>query len=129
MTEEQAESIDTIQFTAGRNQLAIKLEAGDIEVFNNLALFHARNGVMDRTESEVCVNDSETAKRTLNGTRHMLRLWLRSADEDLMWETPEPLKKNSYEIYGDSEYRKIGKWDVHRAPPINRVLTKHFKCS
>ncbi len=83
----------------------------------------------DSTESETCVKDSETVKRTLSGTRHMLRLWLRSTDDELVWETPEPLEKNSYTIYGDSESRRIGKWDVHRAPPINRVLKKYFSYS
>lgn len=131
MTDEQAEAIDAVHFAAVKHQLAIKLEAGDIEIFNNMALMHARNAFIDSDEPEArdIVRDSQEAQRLLNGKRHMLRLWLRSTDEELVWKTPEALEGNSFEIYGDSEARKIGKWDVHRAPPINRVLTKHFKCS
>jgi hypothetical protein len=133
MTEEQAEAIDAVHFTAVKHQLTIKLEPGDIEIFNNLALMHARNAFVDSDQPEardVIVGDShETRRRSLNGKRHMLRLWLRSADDKLVWKTPKALEANSFEIYGDSEARKLAKWDVHRAPPINRVLTKHFKCS
>lgn len=127
----QAEALDAVHFTAEKHQLKIKLEPGDIEIFNNLAMFHARNAFTDSAEPKTCdvIRDSETAKRTLNGTRHMLRLWLKSTDRNLAWDTPASLEKNSFLIYGDSEARAIGKWDIHRAPPINRVLTKHFKCS
>jgi hypothetical protein len=111
MTEIQAEALDMVHFTARKHQLAIKLQRGDIEVFNNFALFHARNGFVDDRSS----------------TRHMIRLWLKS--KDFAWETPEPLLKSSWEIYGSSEYRAIGKWDVHRAPPINRKLTRRMSCS
>ncbi|KAF5675407.1 Clavaminate synthase [Fusarium circinatum] len=136
MTEEQAEAIDAVHFTAVKHQLVIKLKIGDIEVFNNMALFHARDGFKDRqqdpdTETRLTVHDNSEAlsKSTTNGTRHMLRLWLRSADDNLAWKTPEALLHNHNQIYGNSEARKIGRWDVHRAPPINRILTKHFKCS
>jgi len=57
----------------------------------------------------------------------MLRLWLKN--EKLAWKTPEPLLKSSWEIYGKSEYRKMGRWDVHEAPPINRVLKRRMSCS
>ncbi|KAK1826342.1 hypothetical protein QBC39DRAFT_397708 [Podospora conica] len=137
ITEEQAEALDAVHFTAVKHQLAITLEPGEIEVFNNVALIHGRSGFADNLEPEArdMVTDDdgphhETRRtRTLNGRRHMLRLWLRTADDELAWETPEPLECNSFDIYGDSSARRIGKWDVHRAPPINRVLTKHFKCS
>ncbi|KAF4468525.1 Clavaminate synthase [Fusarium albosuccineum] len=140
MTEEQAEAIDAVHFTAVKHQLVIKLEPGDIEIFNNMALFHARNGFKDHGktseakgvgEARLLVQDNSgpVDRSVLRGTRHMLRLWLRSADEELAWKTPEQLAHNSHEIYGDSEARKIERWDVHRAPPINRILTKHFKCS
>jgi hypothetical protein len=137
MTEAQAEAIDAVHFAAVKHQLAIKLEAGDIEVFNNLALFHARNAFTDNSDDlddddvrDVVVDgDYSSRERSLNGRRHMLRLWLRSSDDELVWEMPPALEGNSFEIYGDSEARRIAKWDVHRAPPINRILTKHFKCS
>lgn len=93
------------------HQLAIKLERGDIEIFNNLAMFHARNGFVDDDSSR----------------RHMVRLWLKS--KKFAWDTPEALAQTSWELYGNNEWTAIRKWDVHRAPPINRVLTKRMKCS
>jgi hypothetical protein len=116
-----------VHFTAVKNQLVIKLEPGDIEIFNNMALFHARNKFkdVDEVEARTIVHDSDFAKRALNGTRHMLRLWLQSVDKELVWIRPEPLKEESLRIYGDGEERKTGTWHVHRAPPINRLLMKH----
>ncbi|KAF5243817.1 hypothetical protein FANTH_8011 [Fusarium anthophilum] len=93
MTEEQAEAIDTVHFTAVKHQLIIKLKPGDIEVFNHMALFHARNG-------------SKIGSRTL-APRHALL-----ADDNLAWKTPEALLHNHNQIYGNSEARKIGRWDV-----------------
>ena len=111
MTEVQAEALDMVHFTAKAHQLSIKLERGDIEIFNNFAMFHARNGFVDDRSS----------------TRHMVRLWLKS--KNFAWPTPEPLIQTSKELYGASELRATGKWDVHRAPPINRVLTEKMACS
>lgn len=111
MTEVQAEALDMVHFTAKAHQLAIKLERGDMEIFNNFAMFHARNGFVDDGSS----------------TRHMVRLWLKS--RQFAWDTPKALEETSWDIYGNTEHRAIGKWDVHRAPPINRVLTKKMGCS
>ena len=111
MTEVQAEALDMVHFTASAHQLAIKLERGDIEIFNNFAMFHARNGFVD---------DRSTA-------RHMVRLWLKS--KKFAWPTPEALVQTSEELYGTNKLRATGKWDVHRAPPINRVLTEKMSCS
>lgn len=139
MTEEQAEAIDAVHFTAVKHQLLIKLEPGDIEVFNNMALFHARNGFKDQDQGQdhqgsearlVIQDNSEMQKKsTLSGTRHVIRLWLRSTDKGLVWERPEAIERQGFEIYGDSEVRKIARWDVHHVPPINRILMKHFGCS
>ena len=67
MTEEQAEAIDTVHFTAVKNQLVIKLEPGDIEIFNKMALLHARNGfkVTDEAEAHTLVHDSDVTNRAL----------------------------------------------------------------
>ncbi|EUC40779.1 hypothetical protein COCMIDRAFT_40948 [Bipolaris oryzae ATCC 44560] len=134
MSERQAEALDAVHFTAVKHQLKIALQPGDVEIFNNLALFHAREGFTDsgRQDARDIVDDSDSfspTKRSLNGTRHMLRLWLRSSDEELAWPMPKVLEKNSELIYRDSEAKRLGKWDVHRAPTINRKLTRHFKCS
>ncbi|KAK3390043.1 hypothetical protein B0H63DRAFT_499788 [Podospora didyma] len=119
MTEAQAEAIDAFQFIAAKHQLAITLEAGDIEIFNNMALFHARNAFEDNNLDEDDARDM----------RHMAHMWLRSADAELAWQTPGPLELNAAKIYGDGGARKMARWDVHRPPPINRVLIKHFDWS
>lgn len=63
MTEEQAEAIDAVHFTDVKHQLAINLRPGDIEIFNNMALFHARKGFVDRqqepdAEARLVVHDN-----------------------------------------------------------------------
>ena len=50
MSEEQAEALDAVHFIAQKHQLKIALQPGDIEIFNNLALFHARDGFVDSGE-------------------------------------------------------------------------------
>jgi len=110
MTELQAEALDLVHFTAEANAVTIKLEVGDIELFNNFGNFHARNGFVDGT----------------TGQRHMIRLWLKN--RELAWKTPEPLLKSSWEIFGDSEFRAKPIWDIHKSPPQSRNLHRRMSC-
>lgn len=111
MTEIQAEALDTVYFLAKQHAVEIKLRKGDIEIFNNFAMLHARSGFADDA----------------NSRRHMLRLWLRN--EELKWPTPRPLERLSWECYGDNEYRKNAIWDIDRSPPELRVKHRRASCA
>jgi hypothetical protein len=111
MTETQAEAIDMVHFTATKHCISMKLEKGDIQLINNLACQHARSSFVDKPFHR----------------RHIIRLWLRN--EKLAWSTPEPLQKSWMEKYGDSERRKIAKWNVHPGAPRERVLFRSDSCS
>ncbi|KAM7211774.1 hypothetical protein V8F06_012841 [Rhypophila decipiens] len=111
MTEIQAEALDTVYFLAKEHAVELTLKKGDIEIFNNFAMLHARSGFSD-----------EGSKR-----RHMLRLWLRN--QERMWKTPPALEKVSWECYGDNEYRKNAIWDIERSPPELRIKHRRASCA
>jgi Taurine catabolism dioxygenase TauD, TfdA family len=111
MTEVQAEAIDMVHFTAVKHCVTMLLQRGDIQLVNNLACQHARSGFVDKPFHR----------------RHIVRLWLRN--EELAWETPEALKKSWFEKYGDSERRKIAKWNMYPGAPRERVLFRRDTCS
>ncbi|KAH8819832.1 hypothetical protein F5884DRAFT_27374 [Xylogone sp. PMI_703] len=81
ITEAQAEALDALHFTADRYSLTLDFQKGDIQYINNLSIFHARDGFVDKPGQE----------------RHLLRLWLR--DPELSWKTPGPLQPRWDELY------------------------------
>ena len=66
MTEDQAEALDAVHFTAEKHCISLDCKRGDMQFWNNLVLLHAREGFKD---------DPEKGKK-----RHLLRLWLRKDD-------------------------------------------------
>lgn len=111
MTEIQAEALDMVHFTAQKHKLSIKIERGDIEIFNNMAMFHAREGFVDDGSQK----------------RHFIRLWLKNAK--LAWKTPEGLQSQTSELYNKSGLDSFPRWDITRAPFVPRVITRHMQCS
>ncbi|KAK4169915.1 hypothetical protein QBC43DRAFT_39013 [Cladorrhinum sp. PSN259] len=111
MSEIQAEALDTVYFLAKQHALEIQLQKGDMMLFNNFAMFHARAGFADEGDQR----------------RHMLRLWLRN--EERMWKTPRQLERVSWECYGDHEWRKNRVWDVERSPPELRIKHRRASCA
>ncbi|KAF2456095.1 hypothetical protein BDY21DRAFT_288209 [Lineolata rhizophorae] len=111
MTEVQAEALDMVHFTAVDHALTMRLQRGDIQLINNLAVFHARSGFIDSPTH----------------TRHIIRLWLRN--EELAWKTPEGLQKTWFEKYGDSERRKIARWNIRPGATRERILFRSDSCS
>ncbi|KAK0636572.1 hypothetical protein B0T17DRAFT_596036 [Bombardia bombarda] len=111
MTELQAEALDTVYFLAKEHAVEITLRKGDMQIFNNFAMLHARSSFVD----------DETARR------HMLRLWLRN--EERMWPTPPALEAVSFECYGDNEYRRNMVWDIEQSPPELRIKHRRASCA
>lgn len=52
ITEAQAEALDTLHFLGERFNLGLDFRQGDIQLVNNLALFHARDGFTDTAEQQ-----------------------------------------------------------------------------
>ncbi|KAL4957575.1 hypothetical protein BDW69DRAFT_19004 [Aspergillus filifer] len=82
ITEAQAEALDALHYLAEKSAISLDFHKGDIQVINNLSIFHARAGFTDSGEKR----------------RHLMRLWLR--DPELAWETPEGLKSRWEFVYG-----------------------------
>ncbi|KAK0645709.1 hypothetical protein B0T16DRAFT_145692 [Cercophora newfieldiana] len=112
MTEIQAEALDTVYFLAKQHAVEIVLRKGDIQIFNNFAMLHARSSFVD--------GEAESK-------RHMLRLWLRN--EERKWPVPRALERLSWECYGDHEWRKNAVWDIERSPPELRVKYRRASCA
>ncbi|KAL4757803.1 TauD/TfdA family dioxygenase [Aspergillus foveolatus] len=88
ITEAQAEALDALHYLAENSAVALDFHKGDIQVVNNLSIFHARAGFTDSDEKR----------------RHLVRLWLR--DPELAWETPEGLKSRWEYVYGEVDAAK-----------------------
>ncbi|KAK3486066.1 uncharacterized protein B0T23DRAFT_245056 [Neurospora hispaniola] len=117
MSEVQAEALDMVYFLAKEHALEIQLQKGDMQIFNNFAMLHARSSFVDEGEHH---------------KRHMLRLWLRN--EQKMWRSDsEGLDKVGREVYEwDKEEwrREVGtKWDIEQSPPELRVDFKRASCA
>ena len=111
MNEIQAEALDMVHFTAVKHSISMQLKRGDIQLINNLAIFHARNGFRDNSTQK----------------RHILRLWLRN--ENLAWKTAKGLERTWFEKYGDSERRKIVRWNIEPGASRERVIYRSDSCS
>jgi Taurine catabolism dioxygenase TauD, TfdA family len=111
ISEVQAEALDMVHFLAVKHKLTMRLERGDIQLINNLAIQHSRNHF----------TDSDTQRR------HIVRLWLRN--EELAWKTPDGLKKTWFEKYGNSERRKRARWNIEPGATRERVLFRSDSCS
>lgn len=113
MTEEQAEALDMVHFTAEKNSFSIQLERGDMQFLNNFAVFHARQAFID--------DEDEAGRR-----RHILRLWLRN--EKYAWNTPDCLKDSWFEVYGESERMKRACWMVDVNMKKRQVICRKDTC-
>ena len=47
ITEAQAEALDALHFTAQKRSVAMGFRKGDLQLINNLSIFHAREGFKD----------------------------------------------------------------------------------
>ena len=133
MTEIQAEALDMVHFTAAKHALTMRLQRGDIQLLNNLAVMHARSAFVDGSEQvdaavDGATNDAaETAEWQVR-RRHMIRLWLRN--EEMAWETPEALRSVWEQKYGPlSERVRNAKWAVVPELSRRRVIRKVDSCS
>ncbi|KAK3940280.1 hypothetical protein QBC46DRAFT_314019 [Diplogelasinospora grovesii] len=115
MSELQAEALDMVYFLAKEHAVEITLRKGDVQIFNNFAMLHARSSFGDDADHR----------------RHMLRLWLRN--DALRWTAAAAgstaLERISYEIYGNNEYRRNAIWDIDRSPPELRVKHRRASCA
>lgn len=87
MTEDQAEALDAVHFTAEKHCISLDCKRGDMQFWNNLALLHAREEFKDKPQE--------------GKSRHLLRLWLRR--ENSPWKSPEPLHGLLEEVYGQAQ--------------------------
>ncbi|KAI0152987.1 TfdA family taurine catabolism dioxygenase TauD [Xylariaceae sp. FL1272] len=81
ITEAQAEALDTLHFTGEKFCVNTEFQKGDMQYVNNLSIFHARDGFVDKGDKQ----------------RHLLRLWLR--DPENAWTTPSHLRPRWAQIY------------------------------
>jgi hypothetical protein len=114
MTEAQAEAIDMIHALGEKHGLTVKLQPGDMLLYNNLALLHGRNAFTD-----IPVDGQK---------RHVLRLWMRNSK--LAWKTPEGLERDWFLVYGNSERRSRAHWGIHpEDTDKDRVIGHKMTCS
>jgi len=99
-----------VHFTAVKHRLTMKLQRGDIQLVNNLAIQHARSEFWD----------SSTQKR------HIIRLWLRN--EEMAWPTPDGLKQTWSDKYSDEKVRGA-RWNIFPGATRERVLYRADSCS
>jgi len=114
MTEAQAEALDMVHFVGEKHGVEMKLDPGDMLLYNNLALLHGRKAFTD-------VNVGEHK-------RHILRLWVRNTD--LAWKTPDGLTRDWFLVYKESDRRGKAHWMVRvEDTDRDRVIGHKMTCS
>lgn len=110
MTEDQAEVLDAVHFTAEKHCISLDCRRGDMQFWNNLALLHAREGFRDDPAN--------------GNARHLLRLWLRR--ENSPWKSPEPLQGLLEEVYGEAQLASgiAERWPVEPILDYEHVTTR-----
>jgi hypothetical protein len=83
MTEDQAEALDAVHFTALKNQVVIPMQQGDMRFLNNHAILHNRDSFEDSDQRR----------------RHLARLWLRNPAK--AWALPRGLEMAHDRVYGE----------------------------
>ncbi|KAH6971214.1 hypothetical protein BKA56DRAFT_495475, partial [Ilyonectria sp. MPI-CAGE-AT-0026] len=121
MSEEQAEALDMVHFTAERNQLRLTLEPGDVLFVNNFAVLHARDKYEDQHGNDA------PGESQRDVTRHLMRLWPR--DEKRAWETPSELAASWFDTYGPSPRRWRAKWTFEVPLNYARIFARENSCS
>ncbi|KAF2757568.1 Clavaminate synthase-like protein [Pseudovirgaria hyperparasitica] len=111
ISEAQAEALDVIEFTAHRFKTSMKLQKGDVQLQNNFATIHGRNGFVDKTDRK-------------SSGRHMLRLWVR--DEQYAWRVPEALETEWARVY-DKVEPKEEEW--HSEPSYASATDSETSCA
>jgi len=111
MSNEQAEALDLLHFTALKHQISIPNQAGDMIFCNNLAMFHARKAFSEQDE----------------GRRRLLRLWLRN--DELKWDTSARLDELWWTVFGMSPRREGANWKINPGDfNVDQFLTHKMTC-
>jgi hypothetical protein len=111
MTEEEAEALDLLHFTAKKHSTSFENMKGDMTFCNNLAMFHARKAFSEKEDSR----------------RTILRLWLRN--EQLAWRTPTTLEETWFNTYGMSPRREVAFWKIEPQDfQVEQFLTHKMTC-
>ncbi|CAJ2500746.1 Uu.00g035990.m01.CDS01 [Anthostomella pinea] len=105
----QSEALEAVNTAAEKNQVRIKMEAGDLRFINNLAMLHARDSFE---------NDDKCQ-------RHLVRLWLR--DPENSWRIPLPLHDDWARVYGN-QVTMEGKWPVGLHLTREQVVDRQASC-
>lgn len=91
LSDAQVKAIEIVDQLAFKHALPVVQQAGDIHVFNNLCLLHARSAFKDHGD--------------VTGRRHLQRLIFR--DEESGWEIPEMLQETWAEYYDHAPEREV----------------------
>ncbi len=119
MSEAQAEALDMVHFVAEKKALSLKLQRGDIQLFNNLAVLHARHAFSD--------DDKESSHRHApRSKRHLVRLWLRN--ENRAWKLPESLAVYWFEVFGKSERMAKRRYEYDAKEETEHIITRKMTC-
>lgn len=83
LTDDQKEALDTLYFTGLAESFSIDFEHGDLLLFNNLALLHARDRYIADEENP----------------RHLLKMYVRNPARG--WKMPPVLQEQWQQLYQD----------------------------
>ncbi|TGZ76626.1 Clavaminate synthase-like protein [Ascodesmis nigricans] len=148
LTSAQEDALDTLHYLSLGAAVRVRQRAGDLVVWNNLAVVHAREGFRDSDASRQHERDEgqeqheqqedhvkkgeerkhgggddEGDKSGKKGKRHLVRLWLR--DSTRGWEVPEVWAERWREVYG---YAGEQRWPVRPVVDYEHVTTRVRSC-
>lgn len=107
LTGRQQQALETLSRLARRHAIEMQTQPGDILLFNNYALLHARAAYQDGVGGDTDQNAQNSGPR-----RHLVRLWLRNPAHS--WSIPDSMRVLWEPAYGSS----IGRFLPRRYPVV-----------
>ncbi|KAL9619092.1 MAG: hypothetical protein Q9160_006268 [Pyrenula sp. 1 TL-2023] len=127
LSDRQIDALDAIHFAAQKHSFSIPQRKGDIILFNNMAVLHARENFPEQpTKSDpepglVPPSDPASSAAVVPSDRHLMRLWLR--DERRGTRIPHELQHIWEIVYGEESVKK-GIWDLEGRHSHSTILNE-----
>ena len=98
LSSQHREALNLIEKIAGKNQVSLRMQPGDLTFLNNFAMLHSRKEFQDDEAN----------------SRYLVRLWLKNSR--LGWKLPRPLRLGNRTTFHDRKDEQ--RWNILAEPKL-----------
>lgn len=127
LSDRQIDALDAIHFAAQKHAFSIPQRKGDIILFNNMAVLHARENFQEQPQMSdgesgpALPSHSSSSAAVMPDDRHLMRLWLRDRRRGI--RIPNELRHIWEIVYGEESVKK-GIWDLEGRHSHSTILNE-----